>query len=98
MLVSASLNGISRSSHNAAFVAIFENDVSDWNLAVVVVKVEMIDALDQIIIDELDQIGFLIPYRSQQGQKIPLLRAAGGRTDGPCGSPGGASGHVVVLR
>src|SRR5258708_7811190 len=98
MLVSASLNGITRSSHDAAFVAIFENDVSDRNLAVVVVKVKMINALDQIVIYELEQIGFFIPYGSQQGQKISLLRAAGGRADGPSGSPGGASGLLVVLR
>ncbi len=54
--------------------------------------------MDQIVIDELDQIGFFVPYRSQQGKEMLLRRAARGRADCPCASAGGASGHVVVLR
>src|SRR5260370_2352304 len=51
MRVSASLNGITRCSHDAAFVAIFAKDVSDGNLAVVVVKIKVINAVDQIVCD-----------------------------------------------
>ena len=98
MLVGAGLNRITRRSHDGAYVAIFADDVSHRNLAVVVVEIKMINAVDQIVIDELDQIGFFVPYRSQQGKEILLRRAASGRADCPCASAGGASGHVVVLR
>ncbi len=61
MLVGARLNGIARRSHDGALVAVFANDVDDGNPAVVVVEVEMIDAVEQVVIDELDQIGLLRP-------------------------------------
>ncbi len=84
MLVGAGLDGIARRSHDGALVAVFANDVDDGNLAVVVVEVEVIDAVEQVVIDELDQIGLFVPHRGQHGQEMPLLGAAGGRAH--CGS------------